>query len=168
MASNTVSLTLTLSKKAYEGRLGTCLHCKSTFPQRSNKKYCSPKCRQYGNRVKQNSTNSPTTARDVEETLHSARALADLIYDLPTSEQLGFMRELIETARDGNTKLRRVLSNQYIRHLPEEQNWVRGHGSRENFTISEMANRYCWRFWKANVTDVVYGLCEEPETGETT
>jgi hypothetical protein len=168
MASNTLLLTLTLSKKAYEGRLGTCLHCKSTFPQRSNKKYCSPKCRQYGNRVKQNSTNSPTTARDVEETLHSARALADLIYDLPTSEQLGFMRELIESARDGNTKLRRVLSNQYIRHLPKEQDWVRGHGSRDNFTISEMANRYCWRFWKANVTDVVYGLCEEPETGETT
>ena len=158
----------TLSKNNGGGKLGTCLHCKATFPYRSNKKYCNPTCRQYGNRVQQNSTYSPTTASQIEETLHSARFLADMIYDLSPFDRLGAMKDLIDAARAGDSKLRRVLSSQYIRHLPEDQDWVRAYGSRENLTVSEMANRYCWRFWKANVTDVVYDRCEEPETGETT
>ena len=158
----------TLSKNNGEGKLGTCLHCKANFLYRSNKKYCDATCRQYRNRVQQNSESSPVTAREIEEILHSARALADFLYEHSPFERLGVMKDLIDEARAGNARLRRVLSNQYIRNLPKEHDWVRAYGSEENLTISEAANRYCWRFWKSNVTDVVYNRCEEPETGETT
>lgn len=87
-----------------------------------------------------------------------------MLYNLPKGEQLGFMKKLVDDARAGNSKLRRILSNKYLRHPPKDAEWLYPYGC--HLTIAQSANRYCWRYWGANVTDVVYGRCEEPETGE--
>jgi len=55
---------------------------------RANKKYCSDRCRQYGNRNKQNSQNSRGKARENYELFDTARLMADRLYDLPPFEEL--------------------------------------------------------------------------------
>ena len=148
------------------GGLATCLHCHSKMPCRANKKYCSDRCRQYGNRNKQNSQNSKGKARENYELFDTARLMADRFHDLPPFERLGHMKALIDEARGGNTKLRNLLSNYYLRHPNKPDEWLHARGSRQYMTIAQAANAYCWRFWGTHVTDVVYDRCDEPETGE--
>jgi hypothetical protein len=45
--------------------LGICLHCGGSFEaKRRTKRYCTDKCRQYGNRTTQNAKESPTKQRE--------------------------------------------------------------------------------------------------------
>ena len=117
------------------GGLATCLHWHSEMTYRANKKYCSDRCRQYGNRNKQNSQNSRGKARENYELFDTARLMADRLYDLPPFERLGHMKELIDDARGGNTKLRNLLSNYYLRHPNKADRWLHARGNRQFFTI---------------------------------
>ena len=92
--------------------------------------------------------------------------MADRLYDLPPFERLGHMKALIDEAREGNTKLRNLLSNYYLRHPNKSDEWLYARGSRKYMTIAQAANAYCWKFWGIHVTAVVYDRCDEPETGE--
>ena len=148
------------------GGLATCLHCRSEMTSRSNKKYCSDKCRQYGNRNKQNSANSSAVARRNYVLFDTARLMADRLYNLPPSERLGHIKALIDEARTGNTQLRELLSNHRLRNPSDSERWLHARGSRQYCTIAQAANAYCFRFWGTHVTDVVYDRCDEPETGE--
>ena len=148
------------------GGLATCLHCHSEMNYRPNKKYCSDKCRQNGNRNKQNSHSSRTKARENYELFDTARLMADKLYDLPPFERLGHMKALIDEARGGNSHLRNLLSNYYLRHPNKTDHWLHARGNRQYFTIAQAANVYCWKYWGTNVTDVVYDRCHEPHTGE--
>lgn len=148
------------------GGLATCPQCLSQFPYRSNKKYCGATCRQYGNRNKQNSQDSRDKARENYELFDTARLMADRLYDLPPFERLGHLKELIDEARGGNTKLRNLLSNYYLRHPNKSDEWLHARGSRQYSTIAQAANAYCWEYWGTHVTDVAYNRCDEPETGE--
>lgn len=94
--------------------------------------------------------------------------MADSYYNLPPFERLGHMKELVDEARGGNSKLRNLLSNYYLRHPSESDKWLHARGSRGYGTIAQAANAYCWRYWGTHVTDVVYNRCDEPETGEVT
>ena len=91
--------------------------------------------------------------------------MADRLYDLPPFERLGHMKELIDEARGGNTKLRNLLSNYYLRHPNKADRWLHARGNRQFFTIAQAANAYCWRYWGTHVSNVVYDRCDEPETG---
>ena len=143
------------------------LTCTNTFSPRGNaKKYCSPKCRQYGNRAKQNSLHSPTKARTNYELFETARRMADTLYGLPPFERLGYMKDLIDEARAGNTQLRELLTNYYLRNPPPECDYLYGQGKYFNYTIAQAANAYCWHFWGTHVNNVVRNKCDDPETGE--
>ena len=96
-----------------------------------------------GNRNKQNSQNSRGKARENYELFDTARLMADRLYDLPPFERLGHMKELIDEARGGNTKLRNLLSNYYIRHPSKADRWLHARGNRQFFTIAQAANAYC-------------------------
>ena len=148
------------------GGLATCPQCHSEMSYRSNKRYCSDKCRQYGNRTKQNSANSPAVARRNYVLFDTARLMADRLYNLPPSERLGHMKALIDEAREGNTQLRELLSNYRLRNPSNNEKWLYARGSREYMTIAQAANAYCYRFWGTHVTNVVYDRCDEPEIGE--
>jgi len=95
------------------------------------------------------------------------RRMADFLYSLPPEQRLGHMQGLISQAREGNTKLREVLSNWKLRHPhPEDEKYLFARGSRQYCTIAQAAQHYCKRFWKANVSDVVYCRVPDPPTGE--
>jgi len=93
--------------------------------------------------------------------------LAEEYYALPPQERLGNLKNMIELARAQPGRLRSLLVNRmllkpsrsnkrlFVRRLPYNY-----------FTISELADRYCRRFWNAGVHDVLFGRVEEPPTGE--
>ena len=145
-----------------------CINCGNIFlAKRKDKKYCSDNCRKDFSRITQNSFCSPTKSRTNAEFFDKARRLGDHLYDLPPTARLGYMKELVDEARNGNTKLREILSNWKLRHPhPENDTWMFPRGRRAYSTIAQAAQSYCWKFWKANVDDVVYDRVDEPPTGE--
>ena len=76
------------------------------------------------------------------------------------------MKKLIDHARKGgDAQLRDILSNyKLLRPHPLEDRHLFHRRSRSYLTIAQAASRYCRRFWKADVREVVYGRA--PETGE--
>ena len=87
---------------------------------------------------------------------------------MPPAERLGFVKDLIDHARaGGDTQLRDILSNFKLLHPnPREDLFLFFRGKSHHLTIAQVASRYCRRFWKADVREVVYGRAPEPPTGE--
>lgn len=146
-----------------------CLHCLKPFKYRKSKKYCCSNCRVYACRPKQNSQCSPAKRRKNLILFDTAIRLAEVLYSLPPPKRLGYMKNLIDKAREGDTKLREILSNHILRHPnPTTDRWMFYRGSPSYCTIAQAAHNYCKRFWHEDVSDVVYGRCPEPPTGEVT
>jgi len=144
-----------------------CPGCGQEFPYRSNKKVCSVRCRNKVNRTTQNGTKSVTKRRQLIHRNDTAMVLAERLYSLPPSERLGYMQELVQRAREGDTWLREVLSNhRLIKPNPIHDRHLFHRYSTEYCTISQAAQNYCKRFWKANVWEVVHNKVPEPPTGE--
>lgn len=77
------------------------------------------------------------------------------------------MLGLIEQARSGNKKLREILANEYLLKAGRDKpHLFHRRSPAVYFTISQAADRYCRKFWGANVREVVYGISPEPPTGE--
>ena len=146
----------------------TCINCGTSFiSTRKDRKYCSDNCRKDFSRLPQNSLSSASKARQNAVFFDTARRLGDRLYDLPPTARLGYMKELIDMARAGNTQLREILSNWKLRHPdPENERWMFPRSNRVYSTIAQAAQAYCWKFWRANVDDVVYDRVDEPPTGE--
>ena len=148
------------------GGLATCPQCLGTFPYRKGKTYCGVNCRVYASRPKQNSECSHDVARENAVFFDKARRIAEMMYELPPFERLGFMKDMIDEARAGNTQLRKLLSNYKLRHAdPKNESWMHPWGDRSYMTLAQAADAYCRRFWGTHVTNVVYGRCAEPDDG---
>ena len=146
-----------------------CQHCKNPFRYRKSKKYCCSNCRVYACRPQQNSYSSPAKRHKNLMLYDTAMRLAEMLYTLPPHQRLGFIKTLIDDARAGNTKLREILSNHQLRHPdPIKDRCLFYRRSRSYCTIAQAAQNYCKRFWCEDVTNVVYGRCPEPPTGEVT
>ena len=147
---------------------GVCLHCGHTFQYRSNKKFCSDNCRKRNNEGTNNSTLSMTKRRDNAMFFDRAMRLAECLYTTPPQERLGFVKSLIDIARDGkDAQLRDILSNYRLLHPnPQTETHFFYRGSRNYRTIAQVASSYCKRYWRASVKDVVYNRVPEPPTGE--
>lgn len=144
-----------------------CLHCLKPFKYRKSKMYCSSNCRVYASRPKQNSQCSPTKRRKNLMFFDKAMRLAETLYSLPPQQRLGYIKNLIDEARAGNTGLREILSNHMLRHPdPNKDRWMFYRSSRAYCTIAQAAQNYCKRYWHQDVSDVVYCRCPEPPTGE--
>ena len=145
-----------------------CMHCLGPYKaRRMGQRFCSNKCRVYHNRPPQNAHSSPTKARESREFFDTAKLMGERLYNLPTTERLGHMQEIIEEARQGNTKLREILSNWKLRNPdPECEVWMYPRRDQSYCTIAQAAQNYCRKFWNANVEDVVYDRVPEPPTGE--
>lgn len=144
-----------------------CPGCGQQFPYRSNKKVCSVRCRNKVNRTTQNGTESPSKRRQLIHRNDTAMVLAERLYSLPPGERLGYMQELVQRAREGDTWLREVLSNhRLIKPNPIHDRHLFHRYSTEYCTISQAAQNYCKRFWKANVWEVVHNKVPEPPSGE--
>jgi len=92
--------------------------------------------------------------------------MAERLYSLPPCERWGYLKDLIDEARSGNTKLREILSNYKLLHPhPQNDKWMFPRKSRAYYTIAQAAERYCWFFWGFGVVKVVYNRVPEPDDG---
>jgi hypothetical protein len=140
-----------------------CPACKVQFAaRRSNQKYCSDNCRkayyQAKDRAKNpaNSQYSKSVKRANAEFFDRAMYYSEELYSVPPDQRLKFMKTLIEKAREGDVRLRQMLSNQILlKATPTDQRYYwRRSSSFPN--IAQVANNYCWKSWGANVKQVVY------------
>jgi hypothetical protein len=151
-----------------------CQKCEKAFYGRSNKKFCSSKCRKLSSQqtirttTPVNSKNSKCKKREQYELFDTALRLAEILYTLPPSERLGFMEHLILMARSGeHPKLKQILKMPTLLKANSENEllfWR--HAAANHRTILQAANNYCERFWKRNVIFVMNNLDYEPNTGE--
>lgn len=152
----------------------TCPVCLTVFPYRSNKTYCSPKCRKSSSQKERrksrpaNAANSRSVQRHQEEVFELAMRMAERLYTMPSGERLGYVKEVIDFARSGLSPItRQVLTMpKLLRPNPEEKHLFWRRCPVSYCTISQAADRYCRLFWKAGVVDVVRGKAPEPPTGE--
>ena len=152
----------------WQPKEGVCPHCGHTFKYRTNKKFCSDNCRKRNNEGTNNSFLRKTKRRDNAMLFDRAMRLAEGLYTLPPIQRLGFVKDLIDVARQGeDAQLRDILSNHRLLHPnPKTETHLFYRGSRNYRTIAQVASNYCKMFWKANVRDVVYNRVQEPPTGE--
>ena len=152
-----------------------CLLCGAKLAGRSHKKFCSSKCRkqnyQQNDRAihKLNAASSPTTKRQQLELFDLAMRLAESLYTLPPSCRLGYLEDLIQSARSGeNPNLRRILTMPQLLNPKSDEPfkfWRRCPIS--YFTISQAADKYCMRYWKRGVIFVIRNPTYFPDTGLT-
>ena len=146
-----------------------CPKCNKPVNGRSNKIYCSSNCRKRDNEFTRNSFCSVTKRRENTEFFYRAVRLSETYYCMPPAERLGFIKELIDYARESkdDAQIRDILSNYKLLHPnPREDFFLFYRGKPHHLTIAQVTARYCKRFWKANVREVVYGRAPEPPTGE--
>jgi len=145
-----------------------CPKCQTKLKGRPNKRFCSSNCRKSASKLKQNSQTSKSKRQENTRLFERAQRLAELLYSIPPSKRLGFMKDLIDVAKSGNDNhLRLVLTNYMLLHPhPINDDYLFHRESHTFCTIAQAANNYCKRFWKADVKKVVYNKVPEPETGE--
>ena len=145
-----------------------CPKCNKSVTGRPNKIYCSSNCRKRANEFTRNSFCSVTKRRENAEFFDRAKRLAEELYTIPPSERLGFMKKLIDHARKGgDAQLRDILSNyKLLRPHPLEDRHLFYRRKPHHLTIAQVTARYCKKFWKADVREVVYGRAPQPPTGE--
>ena len=140
-----------------------CIRCKTEFPFRANKKFCTTNCRRRHGEVKQNSFMSNETRRRNMEFFERAARMAERLFMLPPPHRPDHLSEIIEKARSGeDTSLRDLLSNKVL--LDPSNSWgnhLRGNRGRSYGSIAQAAEAHCREYWNASVRDVVY--CRKPE-----
>ncbi|WP_417255542.1 hypothetical protein [Celeribacter halophilus] len=141
--------------------------CSNTFPYRRNKKYCSASCRVQGNRFTKNGAESREQRRRYILLTDSVQFYGEMYYTMPPQERLGFINDLVDQARAGNTWLREVLSNKrMLEPNPKTDRHLFYRNNPDYSTIAQIADKFCLRVWGAHVWKVVYNKVPEPPTGE--
>lgn len=145
-----------------------CPNCGVEVMGRRNKLFCSANCRKRHSEPKQNAVNSPRKRRTNMEFFVRARRLGEELYKVRPQDRLGFIKDLIDEARNGDvSQLKDILSNYKLLHPhPFNDRHMFPKGSRSYCTIAQATRNYCKKFWRADVSDVVYGRVSEPDTGE--
>jgi hypothetical protein len=151
-----------------------CPQCGASFELRSNKRFCSPTCRKLYSQQQArserpaNASSSPSIRREQGELFDLAMRMAERLYTLPPGERLGYLKDVVDLARSGRCpKLRKILTFPNLLYPDRENKGLFWRRSPSTYcTISQAADRYCWKFWGAGVADVVKGIAPEPPTGE--
>lgn len=152
----------------------TCPQCGTSFRFRKNKQFCSPTCRKLNAqrklraKIPANASQSPSIRRDQAELFDLAIRMAERLYTLPSSQRLGYIRDVVNLARSGQSpEVRKVLTMPaFLSPNKERKSLFWRRSPHVYLTISQAADRYCQKFWNAGVADVVKGVVPEPPTGE--
>lgn len=154
-------------------KVNPCPHCGASFtPNRLNQRFCSANCRKGSHQKKdraknpKNSAHSPTTRYDNALLFDRAMRMSEELYLNSPSERLGYVKDLVDEARSGNSQVRRILTNKFLLFAGADERHLFFRRSRSYPNITQAANRYCWKFWRVGVVTVVRDMVSEPETGE--
>ena len=154
----------------------TCPECGIDFPYRSNKTFCSPRCRKASSqrerrrREPANAANSLSVRREQHEVFELASRMAETLYTMPLGQRLGYIEEIVQLARSGDyPRVRQILTMPKLIYPNPQEKHLFLRGDRSYCTISQAADRYCRSSpWNAGVADVVRGKVPDPPTGEVT
>ena len=91
-----------------------CQHCEAFFNGRKNKIYCIANCRKRHSELVQNSLKSKEKKNRNMRLIDSASRIAELYFTRPPFERLGMMRGYTALAKQGNGKMREILSNEKL------------------------------------------------------
>ena len=91
-----------------------CQHCEAFYNGRRNQIFCSSNCRKRYSEPVQNSLKSKEKKNHNMRLFDSASRVAELYFKRPPFERLGMMRDYIALAKQGNGKMREILSNKYL------------------------------------------------------
>ncbi|MGP6089487.1 hypothetical protein [Antarctobacter jejuensis] len=153
----------------------TCPMCGKEFPYRSNKRFCSEKCRKRSAQKKSRSANpvnaasSPGQRRQQAEDYDLMKRLGERLYTLPPGRRLGFVEEVIQAARRPHGgALRRVLTNpKFIWPDKTILGLFHRKAPAAYMTFPQAAEKYCQMSpWQSGLQAVVRGEAPEPPTGE--
>ena len=143
-----------------------CQHCEAFFKGRRNKIYCSANCRKRYSEPVQNSLKSREKKNSNMRLIDSASRIAELYFTHPPFERLGMMRGYIALAKQGNGKMREILSNEYL--LDRKNNYgnpFKGKRGKSFGSLAQACEEYCRRYWKASAREVVYNIAPDPDDG---
>jgi len=147
-------------------RLWFCRHCRVPISGRPNKKFCGPNCRKRFSERTQNSFTSREKKRRNFVLFDSATRLAEIYFQQPPFERLGLMHTYIEMAKEGESKMREILSNAYLWDWKNDYgNPYKGKRGRSFGSLAAACERYCRYYWNASAADVVYNRADEPDDG---
>ena len=144
-----------------------CPRCQEAVHGRSNKIFCSSNCRKRYNEPTRNSLFSVSKRRENMELFDRAMRLAECFYTTAPQFRLGFIKDIIDIAREGNdNQLRLILTNYCLLHPnPVQSPHLFFRRNRAYSTIAQVAQRYCKHFWKKDVKLVVYNKVPYPDDG---
>ena len=145
-----------------------CRHCNEPIKGRPNKKYCGPNCRKRFSEATQNSLESSEKKKRNYVLFDSASRLAEVYFQQPPFERLGLMKAYIEMAREGASKMREMLSNDYLRDSKNDYgNPYKSKRGRSFGSLAAECERYSRYYWNTSAADVVYNRADEPDDGVT-
>jgi len=143
-----------------------CPNCGHPICGRPNKKFCSANCRKRSSEPLQNSYESSEKKKRNLVLFDSASRLAEIYFQKPPIERLALMRDYVTMAREGNTKMREILSNSYLMDKKNDYgNPYKGKRGRSYGSLAQSCDAYCRYFWNASATDVVRNRVAEPDDG---
>jgi hypothetical protein len=113
-----------------------------------------------------NSHANHTKRRDNLELFDLAMRMQERLFTMPVGQRLGYVKDLIDAARSGDTQTRAVLANKMLLHGNSHHLHRLMHRVPGDKTITQCADAYCRKFWGVGVIAVVNGDAPEPPTGE--
>ena len=143
-----------------------CQHCEAFFDGRRNQIFCSANCRKRYSEPVQNSLKSKEKNNHNMRLFDSASRVAELYFKRLPFDRLGLMREYIALAKQGNGKMRDILSNKYL--LDRTNNYgnsFKGKRGKSFGSLAQACEEYCRRYWKASAREVVYNIAPDPDDG---
>lgn len=154
----------------YPYHLKDCPVCLSTFPAtRPNKVYCSKKCQQNASRGPRNRFESLEERKRNQNHYGRARWLAVGLYQTKPEERLGYMKQLVDSARSGDAQLRNIFTDHKLLHPDNNERWLFYRNCPGQYkTISQAADLYCKKYMyaKGGIREVLRKDYIDPPTGE--
>ena len=96
--------------------------------------------------------------------IDSASRIAELYFARPPFERLGMMRGYIALAKQGNGKMREILSNEYLLDRKNNDgNPFKGKRGKSFGSLAQACEEYCRHYWKASAREVVYNIAPDPD-----
>jgi hypothetical protein len=94
--------------------------------------------------------------------------MAETLYTMGPFDRLGYLEEVVQLARTGqSSKIRKILTSPTSLLPNPTKKHLFYRGMRSFSTISQAADRYCRMSpWNAGVVQVVRGEVPDPPTGE--
>lgn len=141
-------------------KTATCIQCGASFcAQRSTAKYCNTTCRKAASRggVPENRTTSPVQRRREDEFFDLHMRLCETYYGMPPAERPVYLEGLIDRARFGDSRIKRILTNLYLLKASTSSHVFNLRSSKRYPTIAKEAAAFTKDNWGVSIRDAVSG-----------